>query len=220
LVRKKSNRGSVEKVNNLAHAYFRAKSYVIKAGFLGEIEWQESQLTRRISQREFLKEAAWVILSSGLSEKCVKVVFPKLTKCFFNWNSKQIVQERHRCRRNALYHFGNRGKIEAILSMAVFLHQNGLRKIISSVNQDGIEYLNRFPFFGPATSYHLAKNVGFDVSKPDRHLVRIAGAAGFKCSFDMCKNLGSRINESVAVIDLVLWRYATLNATYLKTFSA
>src|SRR5204862_28581 len=42
----------------------------------------------------------------------------------------------------------------------------------------GPTWLTRCPYIGPVTCWHLAKNVGMDVVKPDRHLVRMAQASG------------------------------------------
>ena len=77
--------------------------------------------------------------------------------------------------------------------------------------------LNTFkelPYIGPVTSYHLAKNLGLHVVKPDRHLMRIAHITGHTSPFEMCSKVANTVGDSLAVIDLVFWRYATLNKDY------
>ena len=38
---------------------------------------------------------------------------------------------------------------------------------------EGVNYLTTFDQIGPVTAFHLAKNLGLDVVKPDRPLVRM-----------------------------------------------
>lgn len=82
-----------------------------------------------------------------------------------------------------------------------------------------MSYLRTFPYMGPATSYHLAKNLGMDVVKPDRHLIRISSVAGYECPEAMCRDIAATAGERLSVVDLVLWRYATLNPEYLNDFT-
>jgi hypothetical protein len=66
----------------------------------------------------------------------------------------------------------------------------------------------------------LLKNIGIPIAKPDRHLVRLAGAAGFLNVQELCETLESVVGDSIAEIDLVLWRYATIKPNYLELFVA
>jgi len=62
----------------------------------------------------------------------------------------------------------------------------------------------------------LAKNLGFRVAKPDRHLRRIAGTLGFPSVDALCDSIAAHVGDSQAVVDLVFWRYATLFSDYLQ----
>ena len=77
-------------------------------------------------------------------------------------------------------------------------------------------YLESFPFIGPITKFHLAKNIGIDVAKPDRHLSRISKMLGFASVQELCESISQRIDEKVSVVDLVIWRYATIDKKYLE----
>lgn len=77
-----------------------------------------------------------------------------------------------------------------------------------------IPYLQTYDFIGPVTAYHLAKNLGLDVAKEDRHLARMAGALGFQCGTDLCEAIADHLHETVRVVDVVLWRFATLEPEY------
>jgi len=91
--------------------------------------------------------------------------------------------------------------------------------------EDKIAFLDTLPMIGPVTRYHLARNLGIDCVKPDRHLVRLAAAFGYGSSEKvndqieivnrMCKDiqqdLGSGpFEERLGVIDVVLWRYCNI----------
>lgn len=81
-----------------------------------------------------------------------------------------------------------------------------------------IEALRSLPFMGPATTRHLAKNIGFDVVKPDRHLLRIAAVAQFSSPDELCRAISALVGDRLSVVDSVLWRYATLRSDYLDAF--
>jgi hypothetical protein len=63
-------------------------------------------------------------------------------------------------------------------------------------------------FIKDETKFHLARNLGFDVAKPDRWMKRIA--ENFECETvgQMCKYLSKKHNMPVKQIDLVLWKFA------------
>jgi hypothetical protein len=66
---------------------------------------------------------------------------------------------------------------------------------------------------------HLAKNLGLPVAKPDRHLVRIAGAAGYPNVDALCKDISEITQHPPSVVDVVLWRFATIQPSYLDSFT-
>ena len=73
--------------------------------------------------------------------------------------------------------------------------------------------METLPWIGPITKYHLARNLGIDVAKPDRHLVRLAKRFGYNESTgvqQMCEELAERTRDRIGVVDVVLWRYANL----------
>jgi hypothetical protein len=76
---------------------------------------------------------------------------------------------------------------------------------------DPVRELRKLPFIGPVTRYHLAKNLGIDVVKPDRHLTRLATTLGFRSAENMCTVIGRAVGEPAAVVDIVLWRYCSLS---------
>ena len=61
---------------------------------------------------------------------------------------------------------------------------------------------------GPITSHHLAKNLGLQAAKSDRHLQRIADALGFGGVTETCQVLSEYSGDPISVVDIVLWRFA------------
>ena len=116
--------------------------------------------------------------------------------------------------------FANTRKIDAILGFVDQLHNLGFQVLKNNIVKKGIEYIQHFPFMGPATSYHFAKNIGLDVVKPDRHLVRIASKAGYICPDQFCDTISKIVGDKKAVVDVVMWRFAALESNYLEYFTS
>ncbi len=95
----------------------------------------------------------------------------------------------------------------------------GFGKIRAKIASSGVAFLQTFPSIGPITSDHLAKNIGLDLVKPDRHLTRLSQAAGFTSPVDLCRAIADLTGDKLAVIDIVLWRYATIRPDLLHLFA-
>lgn len=209
-----------EALDRLINQYVDAREYVIASGFDEEIDWQFRVDFAASEERDFLREGAWVILSSGMREKVVRKRFDDITTAFMGFSSAvDIVRNYDVCRKRALRVFNHTKKIDAIISMSIRVAMAGYRKIKHSTQYYGIDYLRSFDFIGPATGYHFAKNLGLGVSKPDRHLCRVAEASGFDSVQDLCEEISIVTGDPVPVVDLVIWRFATLRFDYRKWFS-
>lgn len=210
------NRNNIE-LDWLAKAYFTAKKYVINCGFSAEIDWQDSSCFNSITSKSFLREYTWVVLSSGLSDKAVIKVFPKILSIFKDWDNLTYIQKNiNSIKLNALEVFNNPLKINAIISTTIYVKNHGIESIKRKIQIIGIEYIKSFPFIGSTTCYHLAKNIGLSYAKPDRHLMRISNRIGFKSPNDLCRIISEFTDEKIQVVDIVLWRYATLDKNYEK----
>jgi hypothetical protein len=60
------------KLSLLAVLYLTAKERVIEAGFADEIDWQEEVSLEDLDESTFLRESAWVVLSSGFRETVLR----------------------------------------------------------------------------------------------------------------------------------------------------
>jgi hypothetical protein len=204
----------------IAEAYMAAKEWVIKQGFYAEIDWQADVSLASLTESSFLREAAWVVLNAGFREAVLRSRFPAITSAFLNWSSaKEISTHRVECRRKALMSFRHKRKIDAILKISDTVYLQGFQRIRQRLSDEPLDFIRTLPYIGPVTSYHLAKNLGLPVAKPDRHLVRIAKACGYESVQALCADVGHIIGDTVAVVDLVFWRYATLNPHYQAIFA-
>ena len=204
---------------SLVLAYLDAKDFVLQSGYSGEIDWQESMRVDNVTEQYLLREVAWVVLSSGMRESVVRGCFPGITAAFCHWRSAtEINQQSRTCRRQALKVFGHQLKINAIIETARRVSTAGFQSVKRRIREDGIEYLRTFSYIGPTTVYHLAKNLGLDVAKPDRHLRRIAHSLGFVTPQSLCSMISDQLDDRIAVVDLVIWRFATLNPNYEEFF--
>jgi len=74
------------------------------------------------------------------------------------------------------------------------------------------EKLQRLPYIGKITCFHLARNIGLlDSVKPDLHLTRLATHFGFKTPIEMCQAINSDL--PLGIIDLILWYAASTFST-------
>jgi hypothetical protein len=196
---------------SIARAYLQAKKYLYESGYFEEIEWQYGVNLSRINEKSFLEEYAWVVLNTGMSEKIIRKIFPYICSSFFHWSSvEKIVNHCDLCKNNALKYFNNKRKIDAIIETSKFIYDKKFNVFWKEILNNDIDYLKKLPYIGPITSYHLAKNIGFSVSKPDRHLVKMAKTLCYNSVDDMCNAICFLTDEPINVIDLVLWRYSTL----------
>jgi len=163
------------------------------------------------SETDFLRESAWVILCGGFKESVVRKIFNYISLCFCDWESAAaIVANEDLCRETALAGINNQRKITAIIETARTVYLTGFEGLRDRIVSNPIDELRQFPQIGDVTAYHLAKNLGFPVAKPDRHLMRLASWTGFEDVQSLCRALAERTGDSVAYVDIVLWRFATL----------
>lgn len=212
-----ANKSSTEQ---LAHAYLDAKEAVLAAGFADEVDWQDELRVSDLTETRFLSEYAWVVFSSGFRESILRAKFPALRLAFGEFSSAQeIWRNRAKCRRQALETFGHRGKVAAVLECSRLVQAAGFESIRTELNSHGVSALRDLPYMGPITSLHLAKNIGIDVVKPDRHLIRIAEHSGYDTPLEMCSAIRELVGDALSVIDVVIWRYATIEPAAPRNFA-
>ncbi|MBA7514782.1 hypothetical protein ES705_06817 [subsurface metagenome] len=202
--------------DGLKSKYVFAKNTVIENGYASEINWQSNVRVEDLNESTFLRELAWVVLSSGFKEKVVRNIFHNISECFFHWKSANlIVKNKTKCFHKAIKFFRNTSKVSAIINGAERVRHEGFTHLKQKICEAPLETLQAFPFVGPITVYHLAKNIGLPVAKPDRHLLKIANTAGFADVQEFCSEIARQTGDTVPVVDIVLWRFAVIERDYL-----
>ncbi len=98
-----------------------------------------------------------------------------------------------------------------MLQIAKVVHRIGPKSLFTALQQNPEPFIRSLPYMGPVTWRHLAKNLGVQVAKPDRHLVRIAQATARPSVDVLCDEIAAWLGEPVAVVDVVLWRWSVLH---------
>jgi hypothetical protein len=205
---------------SMALAYLLAKKDILGSKYALEIIEPLNPL-EAVNESGFLRELAWVILCGGMAESVVRKVFPAITESFLDWRSAEEIAERSsECIGSAAVHFRHEKKIEAIASSARIVHLRSFSVIHENILRDPLGSLMEFPFIGPTTVFHLAKNIGVLVAKPDRHLTRLASANGFDDVQAFCGRISVFLGEDIRKVDSVLWRFATIHSDYIERFSS
>ncbi len=208
-----------DRMNAITIAYLKAKETVIQAGYKNEISWQESVNIDCVTESNFLREHAWVTLSAGMQERVIRNRFRGVASSFYDFQSAEvIVENKLACRQTALRYFNNQRKIDAIILMAQRIFNEGFEKFKRYLCLSPLETLQSLPYIGPVTCFHLAKNIGIQVAKPDRHLTRLANHAGYGDVQLFCRDISSQTGDSIPVVDIVLWRFASITESYLDLF--
>lgn len=172
--------------------FLELKQKIIRAGYNEEIVWAES-IKPCDNAAAFFDEYMWVVLSSGMKNQIARLIEERIYKAW------ELGKETAAA-------FGHQGKVLAI----DYVRKNkDLIFELYQTSDNKIDYLKSLPHIGDITKYHLAKNLGFDIAKPDRHLQRIATSYGLD-TFSLCKKLADETGYRIATVDLIIWRAANL----------
>ncbi len=201
----------------LLQKYNFAKIIVREFGFHHEIHWQSKVSFEDLDEETFLREFSWVVLSSGMKNTVIEKKFGPISNCFYEWKSASLIAKNYtKCFESAIQIFNNKAKINAIIDAATKISKQGFANIKKLIEKDPIHSLQKFKFIGPITVYHLAKNIGLDFAKPDRHLQRIASMHNYSSVQDFCRDISKHSGDSVPVVDIVFWRFATIEPDYVN----
>jgi hypothetical protein len=190
-----TNRTTEEIARGLTEAdFFRLCEKVKAAGYGGDIEWSEG-LVPPTDPDEFAREAIFVICNSGMRFTVAEQIFGRVMCALADGES-------------ASRGFGHAGKASAIDH--IWRHRARLLTEYLAA-PDKLAFCESLPWIGGITKYHLAKNFGADVAKPDVHLQRLADAEGCTAQ-ELCDRLAAATGYRAATVDVVLWRACAIGA--------
>lgn len=170
---------------------------------------------------QFLCEFVWVVFASGFSTRALTSKFEELIACYSDiiFYGDLRIDFEYRWER-VRFIINNREKHDAVRDLAEMLRKSyevyrynryrmltftGWWEVFKKENLNDIDKLEKLPYIGPVTKYHLGRNIGLDCIKSDRHLVRLASMFGYNSPEEMCEYLSGLYNERLGVIDVVLF---------------
>jgi hypothetical protein len=171
--------------------YFDLKRRVIEAGYAAEIDWAHD-IKPCPNALEFWREFSWVVICSGMKAQIARQIWDR-------------VQPEVESGGSARAKFGHKGKAAAI--DRIWREKEALFNAYA-VSLERLDFLETLPWIGPITKFHLAKNLGINVPKPDRHLERIAGS--IEAVEPLCRRLAALTGDRITEVDTVIWRAANL----------
>ena len=132
-------------------------------------------------------------------------------RAYKSWNYIKVCQHVDEVRDEALGFINHEKKVEAILRCAQKLNDWGWPRFKNWLQ--GMNLLvkpGQLGYIGPATTYHLARNIGADVAKPDRYMLDLASERGYPPTNEgvqqFAKRIAKLVGERVGLVDYMLWR--------------
>ena len=166
----------------------RIEAAVRAAGYDEIIDWSET-ISPPIDAEALARTAIFVICSSGMANAAALSIFDKCMAAFAEGRLAGEV-------------FRHPGKAVAIDT----IWENRDELFIDFLEaEDKLAFCVDLPFVGEITKYHLAKNLGADVAKPDVHLLRLAERDKVTPQ-QLCDRLARQTGYRAATIDTILWR--------------
>jgi len=187
--------------------YLAIRTAVLTAGYGDDIEWSEMVKPPK-DAKSFAREFIFVVCNSGMKFTVAVPIFKRI------WATLETARTESRTIIKELLsrEFGHEGKVGAIVHV---WRNRQLYFDNFKAAPDKVAYCETLPWIGPITKYHLAKNLGVDCAKPDRHLERIARAHG-KTVDQLCNDLAQKSGDRIATVDVVLWRASAIGIINTK----
>lgn len=153
-----------------------------------DVTWAES-IKEPVDADDFALEAIFVICNSGMKNTVARGIYERVVKQLYAGAPAREV-------------FKHDGKVKAI--EAIWFDRKPLYvQFLAAV--DKLAFCEALPFIGGITKYHLAKNFGAQVAKPDVHLQRLADREGVTAQ-QLCERLATETGYRIATVDTILWR--------------
>jgi len=171
--------------------------------------WRNLPRPADISEKFFFSELTWCIYNAGMKETLIRQKWPALTDAFHDFDADMIVSNFSQVWAVALKVFNHPGKCDAVINSAInIIKDRPINEKMASMTEDeALKYFQSYPYIGRVTRYHIARNVGFDVVKPDRHLVRIAEFLKYQTPDALVQEIANLTGERKGFIDYIIWQW-------------
>lgn len=178
------------------------QSTLVELGHGADVRWSEN-VEPPASAYDLAREAVFVICNSGMKHSVAVPIFDRVMAALEENQHPSSV-------------FGHGGKVSAIVY--IWNNRRGLLEEFRNLatDDDRLAWCGELPWIGNITKYHLAKNFGVDVAKPDVHLQRLADLHGETVQ-GLCERLGAKCGLKARTIDVILWRACAVGVLDSRT---
>lgn len=171
--------------------YLALREAITAQGYGSDIEWAQT-VSAPVNADSFANDYVFVVCNSGMKAQIAAQIFRKVMGALAAGAHPSTV-------------FGHAGKANAMHAVWQ-ARETWFARYLAIASTDGkIEFLGSMPWIGSITKWHLAKNLGLDTVKPDRHLVRVADRYGLT-PHEMCARLAQETGDRLGTVDVVIWR--------------
>ncbi len=162
----------------------------------------------------FLAEYTFIVSAAGFRESTVQKRFDALRIALGNFDLTRLKEMSAEAIEAAYmeHMLRNRTKARAVaktlgrFTARTWEFDELMRRLEATKD---VDVLTQLPYIGDALKYHLARNLGLDVAKPDVHMLRLAERFGFSPDAAgvqaMCEHVAESRPDRVGTIDYVLW---------------
>lgn len=201
-------------LEKLIEFYKHAKIYCIDHGYIFEISMVKNRKFEDVTPDSFFKAFVYVVLNSGMKNQVAHKIYCNFLEKFGQEENVALNDIK-----SGLGVIGHPGKRQAI-NNAFFQHMQWFTMLKEKESlDDRLVFLESLPWIGPITRYHLARNLGIDVAKPDRHMMRVAKHFGYDDVQEMCEELSEQTADRIGVVDIILWRFCSLVPNWKELIS-
>lgn len=143
---------------------------------------------------DFALRVSYVILNSGMRWTVAKDIWNRMKPSLIETGEVG----------DTFGHPGKKKSINQVMSNRSEYFE-GFRMAWANGSDVVIEFCETLPYIGGITKFHLSKNLGVDVAKPDVWLERVAAKTGESVP-GLCGRLSEGSGDSVSTVDYVIWK--------------
>lgn len=209
----KSSAGPLPGAVDLMGLWEAGRRYVATVPALAaQLETIKARTPAQCTPGTFWHEYIWVAYVPGLSAAIIAKKWAALTAAIGPWDMPSPEADFEPTMERLRPVLANDRKARSVVWVREVMQVYGW-DAFKAIYLDNFKHLTNLPMIGAITRYHLARNLGFDVAKPDIHLERLAAHYGFTDTATMCAYLARIEGQRVGAVDFVLWAYCAAVGT-------
>lgn len=181
--------------------FSKAQEHIRKIGY--DTKWVHEVSPDCIAVQEFFVEYIWVVYACNFKVAYLERLWDPLRQAYGSYETLDMSRMQ-----TVLNIINNKAKWKAVYRTAIKMQFLGWDEF-KKAYLNSIDSLTWLDFIGPVTKFHLARNLGFDVAKPDRWMCRMAEKLGWENVASMCDYLAKKHGLKVKEVDIILWKYSS-----------